>query len=442
MHVKRSTAIAASLGAVAVLLLASAQVVAEHDAERVFREARGYTVRIRTQITTPFICDRQGSFEGAGFLVDAARGWIVTNAHVVAQSPSEVQVAFAGEPFQTARKVYVDCFADVAVLAVGKVGRGRKAAELNCADEVRIGEPVGAFGHPLGMYFTGTRGIVSGKTDQLGPDLLQIDATVDHGNSGGPTIALRDGRVVGITTALGDGDKADRVNFATPMKDVGRILDLLRHGITPSPPFMQFALLRDETGSHTLEVAGSFDSRRWPLLPGDRILAIQGGEGKLRTLSDLVSALRGRTGPVPLVIERGRQTTTIEVTPVPAPLVTAERGVSVDGALIASIPFEDEVNLGETPCLFVHSVEPGSTAETLGLEPMDILHRVDGRRFGDLDSLCAYLRERPEGRALKVVFRRMSPFTDRWFDYLVREMPGKDVHSVGSGSDLVAEKQD
>ena len=442
VHMKRMSALAATavLGAFAVLPPASAKAAAEQDAERVFREARGYTVRIRTQITTPFIADRMGSFEGAGFLVDAARGWIVTNAHVVGQSPSDVQVAFAGEPFQSAHKVYVDCFADVAVLSADKVGAGRKAAQLDCADDVRVGEPVGAFGHPLGMYFTGTRGIVSGKTDQEGPDLLQIDATVDHGNSGGPTLALRDGRVVGITTAGAGGDKADRLNFATPMKDVGRILDLLRRGITPSPPFMQFSLLRDETGSHTLEVADCFDTLRWPLEPGDHIVGIQGEASKLRTLTDLVSGLRGRTGAVPLEIKRRGQAMTIEVTPLPSPLTTAERGISVDGALIAPMEYEDGTNMPTFQGLFVQSVDPGSTAEALGLQLGDILHTIDGRQFADLDSLAGYLHAPREGRTLRVVLRRVSPSLHRWLDYLVREMPGKDVRPVGMKSESVAQK--
>ncbi len=428
----------AMLAAAVILVSADAALSAENDAERVFREARGYTVRIRTLISTPFISDTKGSFEGAGFLVDAGRGWIITNAHVVGRSPSEVEVAFADEPFQPAEKVYVDGFADVAVLAVRGVAKGRKAAVLNCGAAVSIGEPVGAFGHPLGMYFTATRGIVSGKTDQCGPDLLQIDATVDHGNSGGPTIALRDGRVVGITTAGADGDKSDRVNFATPMRDVGRILDLLRRGITPSPPYVQVALLRDETGSHTLEVAKSFDGERWPLEPGDVIRGIDGEASEFQTLSDLVSAMRGRAGAVPLVIERGTQTLTVEVVPVLEPLVTARRGTSLDGALIASIPVEDSSNLRDMPGLFVHSVEPSSAAEMLSLQRLDFLYTVDGRRFSDLDALSAYLGGRPQGQPLRVVFRRWSEYENRWFDYLVREMPGEEIHSVGGKLGLVS----
>jgi S1-C subfamily serine protease len=334
--------------------------------------------------------------------------------------------------------VYVDCFTDVAVLAIDGVPRGRRAAVINATDEVQVGEPVGVFGHPLGLYFTGTRGIVSGKTDQFGVDLLQIDATVDHGNSGGPMIALRDGRVAGIATAKAGGDRSDRVNFATPMKDVNRILDLLRRGVTPSPAYMPFALLRDETGRHTLEVGQSFDAERWPLQPGDRIVAVQGSAGELRTLSELVTALRGRTEPVPLRVERGDQSLTLEVTPVPAPLVTAVRGVSVDGALISPIPFEDALSLREPAGLFVQSLESGSTAEILGLETLDILHSVNGRSFDDLDSLIAYLQTPREGRAFKVVLRRMSRYNDRWFDYLVRELPAEDVQRVGPVPEPVA----
>jgi S1-C subfamily serine protease len=380
-----------------------------------------------------------GARRGAGFLVDATRGWILTNAHVVAQSPSEVQVAFVDESFQDARKIYVDDFADIAVIAVDEVPPGRRAAVLNCTGDVSVGQAVGAFGHPLGMYFTGTRGIVSGKSDRFGPDLIQIDATVDHGNSGGPTIALSDGRVVGITTALLDGNAADRVNLATPMKDVGRILDLLRRGIMPSPPLMPFALLLDETGRHTLEVACSFDSLRWPFQPGDRILGVQGRAGELRTLTDLVSALRGRTGRVGLRVERGGRPGIVDVEPVPAPLVTARRGISLDGALIAPVPFADEPDPRPGPRLLIQSIEPGSTAEALGLQLMDILHSVDGRPFADLESLGAYLRERPQEKAVTVVVRRLSSSRDRWFDYLVRELPGSDLHLVGSEPDVVTQ---
>jgi S1-C subfamily serine protease len=410
------------------------------DAERTFRAARGYTVRIRTRITTPFIQDSQGSYEGAGFLVDARRHWIVTNAHVVGHSPSAVEVAFVDQPFQSARKLYVDSFTDVAILQVEDLPNGVKAPEIGFGDEVRVGETIGVFGHPLGMYFTGTRGIISNKTDQDGPDLMQIDATVDHGNSGGPVIDLSSGRVVGIATAGVMADKSDRLNFATPMKDVCRILSLMRAGTSPSPPRLEFALLRNEEGSYTMNVARTFEPARWPLEADDRIVAVAGQP--VRTLTDLVCALRGSGSRVPLTIERGGVGTRLEVMPLARDLVTEQRGLLVDGALIAPLAFDDQVSLRDPWRLVVQSVEPGSTAESLGLQGMDSIHTVNGRSFTDLDSLSAYLHDRSSENPIHLVLRRVNTCPTGLFEYVVRDLPGDEVKPIGpEGSDVVAKHE-
>jgi len=432
--------------AVAVITTHSAAIAAtktkadsEVGAESAFRAARAYTVRIQTRITTPFAEDEQGSFEGAGFLVDAQRRWIVTNAHVVGRSPSDVEIAFANEPFQPARKIYVDSFADVAVLEVDSLPQGRTAPVLDCSEEARIGEAVGVFGHPLGMYFTGTRGIVSNRTDQDGPDLIQIDATVNHGNSGGPVIALDSGHVVGIATSGVFADKSDRLNFATPVKDVCRILALLREGHSPSPPRMEFALLRNDEGSYTMNVARSYDSKRWPLEPNDRILAVL--DHSVSTLTDFISALRGRSERVTLTIERHGHSMHVDVTPALQPLTTARRGVVLDGALIAPVSYDDDSNLREPWQLMVQSVEPGSAAEMMGLRSLDVLHSLDGRRFADLDSLYQYLSGRGEGHEARIVCHRSSPSQLFLFDYIVRDLPGRDVRRVGPEPVNVAAKR-
>ena len=261
--------------------------------ERIFRDAREYTVRIRTQITHPFIEDRRGSFSGAGFVLDAARGWIATNAHVVGQSPSEVQVAFADGEFRDARKVYVDSFTDFAILEITPGDRPLVAARLDCRRPPVVGEAVAAFGHPLGMPFTGTRGIVSGHTDQFLNDFIQMDATIDHGNSGGPVITLADGRIVGIATAGASGEEAKRLNLATPIRDLCRVVELLRQGISPAPPIMEFALLVDDDHRHTMEVASTENPNRWPFVPGDRIIAAGPERTSVKTYSELVGSLRG-----------------------------------------------------------------------------------------------------------------------------------------------------
>jgi S1-C subfamily serine protease len=401
------------------------------DAEAAFRQARAYTVRIRTRVETPFLEDERGAWDGAGFLVDAERGWIVTNAHVAGHSPSEVQVAFAGQAFQPARKLYVDSFADIAILALDHPEPGRRPASLDRAAAPVVGEPVGAFGHPLGVPFTGSRGIVSGYTYQTGPDLIQIDATVDPGNSGGPVISLRDGGILGIATAhAGNDNKADRLNFATPIQDVRRILGLLRQGTSPCPPRLGFALLKDEDNRHTLRVACSFDTTRWPLRPGDRLVAIAGTRDTLERLHDLVGGLRGRPGSVALIVERAGRRVTLVTRPTMRPPVLERRGVSIDGALVAPIDYEDETDSPQRARLMVHSVEPASAAHTVGFAQMDILHTVDGRRYDDVDSLVAYLRRRPRG-PIALVVRRVSDDLYRVFDHHLRELPGSDFHVVG-----------
>jgi len=421
----------------ALAAVVGAPAAAQETAEAIFRDARSYTVRIRTQITTPFVEDERGSFSGAGFLVDSTRGWVLTNAHVVGQSPSDVTIAFAGGTFRPARKIYVDSFTDVAILEVPADERRHPVAPIDCNDGPEVGEGVGAFGHPLGMPFTGTRGIVSGKTDQLLTDLLQIDATVDHGNSGGPVIALRDGRIVGIATAGAEGSKSDRLNFATPMKDVCRILELLRSGVPPEPPELELSFLVDEDERHTLQVGTSYNTARWPFQPGDRIVSVGSNQESVTTVTQFVTALRGRSGAVPIrVIRAGRQRDVL-ARPSRRPSVVGRRGVSVDGALIAPIMFEDSRALGESARLVVHSVEPGSAAEGLDMSAMDVIESIDGHRFDELDSLLEYLHQHRVGASLHVVFRRMSPGLKRWFELHVRDLPGKETRVIGPHTQLL-----
>jgi serine protease Do len=432
------TLVVVGLCALAPRAVAGAPTGSQDRTEAIFREARGYSVRIRTQISDPFIEDTRGSFSGAGFLVDAERGWVVTNAHVVGQSPSEVTVAFADGAFLPARKLYVDSFTDVAVLEVAAEDRDHPVATLDCGREPQVGEAIGAFGHPLGLPFTGTRGIVSGKTDQGLVDLLQVDATVDHGNSGGPIIALRDGRVVGIATAGAFGSRADRLNFATPIRDVCRILELLKRGVAPDPPRMEVYLLVNEDGRHLMTVGKSFHPERWPLRFGDRIVSVGEDTTRVETLSELVTALRGVQGSIPVRLERDGRTIEVPVRPLRREPVTSRQGVVIDGVLVAPMSFEDQSTLAEPVHLVVQSVEPGSVGESLQLAEMDLIQSIDGRTFTDLRSLLEYLGGRKEDAPLKVAFRRGSDSPGRWFELHARELPGEEIRLVGESTGLLS----
>ena len=433
---RRSRAFLAFAATIFTTLACSTAAQAD-NAEAIFREARAYTVRVRTQIDRPFIEDVRGSFQGAGFVVDAKRGWILTNAHVVGRSPAAISVAFADEPFVPAERLYVDSFTDMAVLVVPSGIGNRKVAPITCDAEVVVGEAVGAFGHPLGIPFTGSRGIISGKTDQFGPDLLQTDATVDHGNSGGPIIRLRDKRVIGIATAGAGGSKADRINFATPMKNVCRILEILREGGRPEPPKMGVALLEDEDGRCSMRVGTVFNKERWPLEPGDQIVGIAEPEEAVNGLDDLTRVLRGRTEPAPLLVERNGKSVVVEVHPEFRARILERRAVVLDGAVIAPQIFDDGSGLEPAPVLAVHSVDPGSSAEALQVEEGDLIDTIDGRRFHQLDALIAHLRQREHDQPMTITFRRWGASFKQVFDYHVRELPAETFEVFGPNDESV-----
>lgn len=407
----------------------AARRAADNQTEGVFRQARQYTVRIRTRIETPLAGDEAGVYTGAGFLIDAERGWIVTNAHVAGRGPSEVMVAFDGQAFVRARKLYVDSFADIAVLSLDRKV-DRPGARLAGPQPAPVGEPIGAYGHPLGLPFTGTRGIVSGHTDLFGPNLTQIDATVDPGNSGGPVIQLGNGEVIGIATAKSGDDNRDRLNYATPVADVHRILGILRRGGSPRPPRLEFSLLCDEDERTTMRVGESLNDQRWPFLAADSIVAVAGVASPVTSLDDLVGGLRGREGAVGVtVIRQGRRIEVVARPALRADLVE-RRGVSIDGARISSIELDDHALIPNRSRLLIHSVEPSSVASMRDLAPGDYIHQIDGQSFDSVDSLAAYVRTRA-GHPLTIVVRRGSPDPYRIFESHLRELPGDDIQLIG-----------
>jgi len=152
--------------------------------EDIFGRAVFYTVQIKAAVPVPFEGEEQGAWRGAGFLVDSQRGWVITNAHVASRSPSTIEVGFKDRDFVDAYKVYVDPYLDLAIIAMDPsfIPPSSVVPELDCGDLPRVGHPVGAFGHPWGLSFTGTRGIISGITSRFLQEDLQTDAPINEGN--------------------------------------------------------------------------------------------------------------------------------------------------------------------------------------------------------------------------------------------------------------------
>jgi S1-C subfamily serine protease len=165
---------------------------------------------------------------GSGFVIDKS-GHIVTNYHVV-EGAEDIEVSFSNRDSVTARVVGQDPSTDLAVLKVDVDARALRPLRLGDSDRVRVGDAVVAIGNPLGLERSVTAGIVSALHRPLTApnrftidDVIQTDASINSGNSGGPLIAA-DGRVIGVNTAIATGNTGARGNigigFAVPVNTV------------------------------------------------------------------------------------------------------------------------------------------------------------------------------------------------------------------------------
>ncbi len=141
---------------------------------------------------------------GSGFIIDGAKGLVVTNNHVI-KDADEVRVTLSDNTILEAEIIGKDEKTDLAVLKVK--AKGHKLTEVNFGDSdvMRVGDWVLAIGNPFGLGGTVTQGIISARKRDInaGPydDFLQTDASINRGNSGGPMFNLK-GEVIGVNTAI------------------------------------------------------------------------------------------------------------------------------------------------------------------------------------------------------------------------------------------------
>ncbi len=413
----------------ACTLIAAFGAAAADNSETIFSQALNYTVQIRTAVATPLEGDLKGTQRGAGFIVDVERGWVLTNAHVVSRSPSRVEVAFQGQSYAEAEKIYVDPHLDLAVVRVAiPDGQRVQAATLECGDLPRVGHPVGAFGHPWNMRFTGTRGIVSGVTSRMYTELLQTDAPINQGNSGGPLISLDTGRIVGVNTAQLRGSQ--NTNFAVGMKYACRVIELLRAGRDPSPPALPVVYFNDQDDERVLKVARNYGGSNLDLRPGDIIRGVVGVAGSVQNETQLYHALRGRLESFSLRVERaGAEIIVSGSTPAHASALEVQ-GVVAGGVFFAPTPMRDvaEVRVGT---LMVHHVERGSDGDAKELRRGDFIEALNGEAVLSLEQL----RERlaAAGGDVTLTLKRYSG-GDRVFTYIERRLRIEGVDWVGRRS--------
>ena len=198
------------------------------------------TAKIFTQSRDPIFGTPYGFLTeekalGSGFVL-SKEGYIITNYHVVQRS-SEIRVSFSNNDSLRARIVGLDPSTDVAVLKVATKSRALKPLQLGNSDAVRVGDAVVALGNPFGYSRSVTAGIVSALQRRIqSPNaqpidhVIQTDAAINEGNSGGPLIDAS-GAVIGVNAAISTGNTGGQGNvgigFAVPINTVKNVADQL-----------------------------------------------------------------------------------------------------------------------------------------------------------------------------------------------------------------------
>ena len=220
------------------------------DVSAVVKKARASVVGVEAEIYAGYVTSRSGS----GIIL-SSDGYIITNSHVITGCDSISVTLDSGEQY-AAFVVGDDSYSDIAVLKID--AEGLIPAELGDSDRVEVGQPAVAIGNPTGhLQGTTTFGIISGvnRTMAVGNsvmNLLQTDAAINSGNSGGPLLNQQ-GQVIGINSAKVSVSGYEGLGFAIPINAARPIAEeLVRSGSVSQRPMLGV------TGSRLSAMASSF----------------------------------------------------------------------------------------------------------------------------------------------------------------------------------------
>ncbi len=277
---------------------------------------------------------QEGS-QGSGVVIDG-RGYIVTNNHVISEAatnPAEFKmtVVFNDGKEVPANLVGRDPKTDLAVLKVDNVDN-LTVAKMGDSDTLQVGEEVIAAGAPLGLRSTVTAGIISalnrpvplsgdGSDTDTVIDGVQTDASINHGNSGGPLIDM-DANVIGINTAGKSlSESASGLGFAIPVNEVKTVVEaLIRDGRISHPTLGLTAKSVSNdvaSGAQVANVVAGSAAERAGILENDVVVKV--GSRDVADADEFVVAVRQlKIGePAPIEVVRDGRPVTLTVTPTP-----------------------------------------------------------------------------------------------------------------------------
>ena len=313
-----------------VLQTGDGSAAAATTASEVTELSANSVVEITTENVTTGSFFQQQIQTGAGSgVIVTADGYIVTNNHVIEDSDKITVTLRDGTQYE-AQLIGTDEKTDLAVLKIE--ASGLQPAVFGTSSDLKVGEQAIVIGNPLGQLGgTVTSGIISALDREITVDghtmnLLQTDAAVNPGNSGGGLFNSK-GELVGIINAKSSGDDVEGLGFAIPSDTVKEVTDaLIKNGYVPGRVSLGLSVVDisdaqtammyrvDTLGVYILSVEEGSNAEKAGLQAGDRIVAV--GDKEVSSSSDITTALDDYSvgDQVKITITRGGKTGTATVT--------------------------------------------------------------------------------------------------------------------------------
>lgn len=285
------------------------------------------SIQVGTTDSGPLGGRLQTTGAGSGFVI-SSDGVVVTNFHVIEQA-DHIDVTFQDGTKKTAKVLGKSSGNDLAVLKVD--GSNLPTVELGDSNKLQVGDDVIAIGNALALDGgpTVTKGIISALHRQIAEqanvaidDLIQTDAAINRGNSGGPLVNSA-GEVVGINTAIADPSVAQNIGFAISISHAEPVIDQLRQGkevkqaflgvhvVTDTPAIANELDLKVQTGAVVRSVQSGTPADDAGIRESDVIVKIDGKV--VKTAEDVQATVRSKRPKDTIEIELNRDGKTVTV---------------------------------------------------------------------------------------------------------------------------------